>query len=145
MYTCTCTTMATNEWFCMPFFESRCTCTCTPYIKLESFSLTLGPQKKSLVSCHRLASKSVQWRTCLYTLRSSNLSRHLWLSKSLYQTLFESNSQMDYFPYTQVWLAKRGFTNWANVHTPMWKSRLKHSVAEFQSIQEFWLQLSWRG
>ena len=28
-----------------------------------------------------------------------------------------------------------------NVHTPMWKSHLKHSMAEFQSIQRFWLQL----
>ena len=28
-----------------------------------------------------------------------------------------------------------------NVHTPMWKSHLKHSMAEVQSIQQFWLQL----
>ena len=32
-------------------------------------------------------------------------------------------------------------TNRANVYTPMWKSNLKHSMAELQSIQQFWLQL----
>ena len=34
----------------------------------------------------------------------------------------------------QSMVAKRGLTNHANVHTHMWKSRLKHSTAEFQSI-----------
>ena len=45
--------------------------------------------------------------------------------------------------HTQSMVAKRGCTNQANVHTPiyMWKSRLNHSTAEFQSIQQFWLQL----
>ena len=37
-------------------------------------------------------------------------------------------------------VAKRGLSNQANVHTPMWKCS-KHSKAEFQSIQQFWLQL----
>ena len=41
-------------------------------------------------------------------------------------------------------VAKRGLINRANVHTPMWKSRLKHSTAEFQSIQQFWLQFGHR-
>ena len=38
-------------------------------------------------------------------------------------------------------VAKRGLTNRANVHIPMWKSCLKHSTAEIQSIHQFWLQL----
>ena len=40
----------------------------------------------------------------------------------------------------QSMVARRGLANQANVHTPMWKS-LKHSTAEFQSIQQVWLQL----
>ena len=43
--------------------------------------------------------------------------------------------------HTQSMVAKRSLTNRANVHTPMWKSCLKHSTAEFQSNQQFWLQL----
>ena len=42
------------------------------------------------------------------------------------------------FPIIQSMVAKRGLTNWANVHTPLWKSRLKHSTAEIQSIKQFW-------
>ena len=51
------------------------------------------------------------------------------------------------FPHVHVqsMVAKRGLTNWANVHTPTVReqNRLKHSTAEFQqfSIQQFWLQL----
>ena len=41
----------------------------------------------------------------------------------------------DQISHEQTMVAKRGLTNRANVHTPMWKSRL------FQSIQQFWLQL----
>ena len=37
-------------------------------------------------------------------------------------------------------VAKRGHTNRANIHTPVWKSNLKHNAAEFQSIQQFWLK-----
>ena len=37
----------------------------------------------------------------------------------------------------QSMVAQRGRTNQANIHTPMWRSYLKHSAAEFQ----FWLQL----
>ena len=40
----------------------------------------------------------------------------------------------------QSMVAKRGLTNRANVHT-LCKSCLKHSPAEFQSLQQFWLQL----
>ena len=47
----------------------------------------------------------------------------------------------DQISHTQSMVAKRGLTNQANIHTHMWKSRLKHSTAEFQSIQQFWLQL----
>ena len=36
---------------------------------------------------------------------------------------------------------KRGLTNRANILIRHLKSRLKHSVAEFQSIQQFRLQL----
>ena len=36
--------------------------------------------------------------------------------------------------HTQRMVAKRGLINRANVHTHLWKSRLKHSAAEFQSI-----------
>ena len=34
-------------------------------------------------------------------------------------------------------VAMRGLTNHAHVHTPLWKSHLKHSTAEFQSISIF--------
>ena len=48
----------------------------------------------------------------------------------------------DQISYVQSMVAKRSLTNRANVYTPMWKkSSLKHSTAEFQSIQQFWLQL----
>ena len=46
----------------------------------------------------------------------------------------------DHISHTQSMVAKSGLTNRANVHTPMWKS-LKHSTADFQLIQQFWLQL----
>ena len=48
----------------------------------------------------------------------------------------------DQISHAQSALAiKRGLTNWANVHTSKWKFYLKHSTAEFQSIQQFPLQL----
>ena len=47
----------------------------------------------------------------------------------------------DQISHTQSMVAKRGLTNRANVHTPIWKTRLKYNTAEFQSIQQFWLQL----
>ena len=47
----------------------------------------------------------------------------------------------DQISYTQSMVAMRGHTNRANVSIPMCKSHLKHSTAEFQSIQQFWLQL----
>ena len=47
----------------------------------------------------------------------------------------------DQISHTQSTVAKRSLTNRANVHTPMLKSRLIHSVTELQSIQQFWLQL----
>ena len=40
----------------------------------------------------------------------------------------------DQISYTQSMVAKRGRTNRANVHTPMLKSCLKHSAADFQVI-----------
>ena len=69
-------------------------------------------QKKSQVSGHRSVSKLVRW-------------------PAFFCNLF----------FIQSMVAKRGLTNRANVHTPMWKSHLKNSTAEFQSIQQFWLQL----
>ena len=47
----------------------------------------------------------------------------------------------DQISHTQSMVAKRGRTNWANVHIPMWKSNLKHSTTEFQLIQQFLQQL----
>ena len=51
----------------------------------------------------------------------------------------------DQISHTQSVVAKRGLTNQANVHTPTFcvcgKGHLKHSVAEFQSIQQLRLQL----
>ena len=41
--------------------------------------------------------------------------------------------------HIQSMVAKRALRNWANVHTPMWKSRSKHSTAEFKSIQQRFL------
>ena len=41
-------------------------------------------------------SRTIWHSNCLYSLRNSNVSSNLWLSKSLYQTLFKSNSQMVY-------------------------------------------------
>ena len=41
----------------------------------------------------------------------------------------------DQISHTQSMVAKRGLTNRENVHTPVWRSCLKHSTAEFQSIQ----------
>ena len=46
----------------------------------------------------------------------------------------------DRISHTQSIVAKRRLTNRANVHTPSWKSHLKHSMEEFQSTQQFWLQ-----
>ena len=43
------------------------------------------------------------------------------------------------FPIYKVWWLKSGLTNQANVHTH--KNCLKHSTAEFQSVQQLWLQL----
>ena len=39
--------------------------------------------------------------------------------------------ETDQISHTQSMVAKRDLTN---VHTPMWKRRLKHSTAEFQMI-----------
>ena len=47
----------------------------------------------------------------------------------------------DQISHVQSMVAKRCLTNRANVHTPMWKRYLKHSAAEFQSIQQFLMQL----
>ena len=47
------------------------------------------------VAMQKLA-RSIWHRNCLYSLRNSNLSGTLWQSKSLYQILFKSNSQMVY-------------------------------------------------
>ena len=47
----------------------------------------------------------------------------------------------DQISHTQSMVAKRGLTNRANVHTPVLKIRFKHSTAEFQLTQQFWLQL----
>ena len=47
----------------------------------------------------------------------------------------DTYTRRDQISHTQSMVAKRGHTNRANVHTLMWKSRLKHSVAEIQSIQ----------
>ena len=41
--------------------------------------------------------------------------------------------ELDQIPHTQSMMAK--------THTPVSKRRLKHSTLEFQSIQQFWLQL----
>ena len=43
--------------------------------------------------------------------------------------------------HTQSMVVKGDITNRANVHTPMRKSCIKHSRAEFKSIQQFLLQL----
>ena len=48
----------------------------------------------------------------------------------------------DQIPDTQSMVDKRGLTNRANVHNPMWKSRVNTaSTYEFESIRQFWLQL----
>ena len=45
---------------------------------------------------------------------------------------------MTIFPIHKVWWLREA----AQIgQTPMWKSHLQHSTAEFQSIQQFWLQL----
>ena len=54
----------------------------------------------------------IVWHSsCLYSLRNSNVSGTLWLSKSLYQTLFKSNLQMAYLniaiddvPLLTIWV-----------------------------------------
>ena len=56
---------------------------------------------------------------------------------SIYTRLLEP----DKISHTESMVAKWGCTDRANVHTRMWKSRLKHSTAELQSIQQFLLQL----
>ena len=44
--------------------------------------------------------------------------------------------------HKQSMVAKTGRTKRANIHTPTRKkSHLKHSAAELQSIQQFWLQV----
>ena len=55
----------------------------------------------------------------------------------MYTRLLEA----DQISHAQSMVAKRGLTNRTNVHTHMWKGRLKHSTAELQSIQQFGLQL----
>ena len=49
----------------------------------------------------------------------------------------------DQIPHTQSMAAERALTNVQTVKRsyPMLKSRLKYSTAEFQSNQQFWLQL----
>ena len=54
-----------------------------------------------------------------------------WNTWYMYTRLLEPNQIF----HTQSMVAKRGRTNRANRHTPMWKSQLKHGTAEFQSIQ----------
>ena len=59
-----------------------------------------------------------------------------WNTWYIYTRLLEP----DQISHTPSMVAQRGLTNRANVHTLCEKSRLKHSAAEFQSIQQFWLQ-----
>ena len=48
----------------------------------------------------------------------------------------------DQISHSQNMVDKRGRTNRTNVHTPMWKKWFKNTVvADFQSIQQYWLQL----
>ena len=81
-----------------------------------------GQTKKSPVSGQRSAYKSVRWRTgetrdtCITQLLEPDQSYH-----------------------TQSMVAKRGLKNWANIHTPLWTKLV--DATEFQSIQQFWLQL----
>ena len=50
----------------------------------------------------------------------------------------------DQISHLQSMVAKRGLTNRANVYTPMWKCRLKHSTAEFQWIQQIFAAIGHR-
>ena len=92
--------------------------------------------KKSPVSGHRSASKLVRWRAFIYF---GNL---IFLPTSeIHDTWYAWLLEPDHISHTQCMVAKRGCTNRANVHTPMWKSHLKYSASEFQSIQQFWLAI----
>ena len=92
-------------------------------------------RKKSPVSGHRSASKSVQW--CVFCLFYFRPSFFLLVGKYVIHCI-----RRDQISHVQSMVAKRGLTNQANVHTPtcMWTSCLKHSTAEFESIQQLWLQ-----
>ena len=100
-------------------------------LRLHILLKVWGPPKKSPVSGHRSASKSVRWRVFLLLFFFCHL---FWGLKGKYVTHCIRGEQIFHI---QSMVAKRGLTNWSNVHTPMWKSRLKHSTAEFQSIQQF--------
>ena len=47
----------------------------------------------------------------------------------------------DQISHAQSMVAKRDRTNRANIQTPLWKSRLKHSAAEFQFDSAILLQV----
>ena len=93
------------------------------YLIISLIMFHFRPPKKSPVSGHLSTLKSVQWRTTgKYEIHVHCIRR-------------------DQISHIQSMAAKRGLTNQENVYTPRWKSRLKHSAAEFQLMQQFWLQL----
>ena len=94
------------------------------------------PPKKSPVSGHKSALKV-------------DTVTHFFVCFSCLVIFFLANQWNTWYMYT--WLLEpdqigmvtkeRPDINRADVHYPMWESRLKHSMAEFQSIQQFGLQL----
>ena len=82
--------------------------------------------KISHISGHRLSSKSVRYRTFIYFFGSL-----VFFCQRDTCTCISR----DQISHIQSMVAMRGLTNRANVHTPVWKSRLKHSTAEIQAIQ----------
>ena len=87
----------------------------TQIVKVTNlFCCDWGQKTKSLVSGHQSASKSVQ--KCAWKKKLA--------SREIRDTLYMREPN---FPYIQSMVAKGGLTNQANVHTPMWKSHLKHN------------------
>ena len=94
------------------------------------FTLTRANKMKSLASGHRSASKSVRW-FFIYLF--------IFLPPSDIQDFCKRRYwNQTKFPIHKVWWLREASHNRANIHTPMWKSWLKHSMAESQSIQQFW-------
>ena len=92
------------------------------------------------VSGRRSASKSVRW---LALKKMNKKIMFLGFFSKWYTYMYTRLLEPDKISHTQSMVAKSRPHKSGKLHTPTCtlKCRLKHKMAEFQSIQQFWLQL----